>query len=248
MFKKMILSLMAASLLFLFSSQLMAETDIQTLGCILEPSQKLDVGSAAPGIIASIPVQRGEQVKRKQLLFKLRSGVQEANVSLARVKAEFAIRNKDRNTELYGDELLSSHERDEIETEALVAISELRIAEESLHMRSVQSPVSGMIIEKHYSTGEYVSDESVVEIAVLDPLYVEVLMPYESFRKFAIADQLLIKLAQPLLSEHLAKITIIDPIIDSASGTYRMRLELANKGNSIPAGVPCTIAYPDVEG
>ena len=193
-------------------------------------------------MIDKIPVQRGQKVSRKQLLFKLRSGVQEANVALGKVKAEFAYRNKERNTELYGDELLSTHERDEVETEALVALSELRVAEQTLEMRSVFSPVNGVVIERHYSAGEYISDESVVEIAVLNPLYVEVLMPYENFRRHAVGDKLQVNLAEPLSSEHIAKITIIDPIIDSASGTYRMRLELPNKGNAIPAGVPCQIA------
>jgi multidrug efflux pump subunit AcrA (membrane-fusion protein) len=48
-------------------------------------------------------------------------------------------------------------------------------------------------------------------------------------------------LPAPVNSQHRAKITIIDPIIDSASGTFRMRLELANKDYAIPAGVACQL-------
>jgi multidrug efflux pump subunit AcrA (membrane-fusion protein) len=39
---------------------------------------------------------------------------------------------------------------------------------------------------------------------------------------------------------HRAQVTVINPIVDSASGTFRVRLELPNPQYRIPAGVTCT--------
>jgi membrane fusion protein (multidrug efflux system) len=162
-------------------------------------------------------------------------------VSLATAKANFAERSAKRNEELFGDDLLSSHERDEIETEMLVAAMELKVKKEELAMRSVYSTVDGVVIERHNNASEYVSTDPVVEVAVLDPLYAEVLMPFERFSDFAKGQELTISLPFPINSSHKANITIIDPIIDSASGTFRMRLELPNKNYAIPAGVSCQL-------
>lgn len=235
--KKIIL----VSFLFLLPLTTSANNTVKTLGCMLEPSKKVAVSSPIASVIDNIPVKRGQKVKKNQLLFALRSGIESANVSLAQAKANFAERSAKRNEELYGDDLLSSHERDEIETEMLVAAMELKVKKEELAMRSVYSTVDGVVIERHNNAGEYVSTNPVVEVAVLDPLYAEVLMPFERFSDFSTGQTMTISLPFPINSSHEAKMTIIDPIIDSASGTFRMRLELPNKNYVIPAGVSCQL-------
>ena len=235
--KKIIL----VSFLFLLPLTTSANNTVKTLGCMLEPSKKVAVSSPIASVIDNIPVKRGQKVKKNQLLFALRSGIESANVSLAQAKANFAERSAKRNEELYGDDLLSSHERDEIETEMLVAAMELKVKKEELAMRSVYSTVDGVVIERHNNAGEYVSTNPVVEVTVLDPLYAEVLMPFERFSDFSTGQTMTISLPFPINSSHEAKITIIDPIIDSASGTFRMRLELPNKNYVIPAGVSCQL-------
>lgn len=215
--------------------------DISTLGCMLEPSETIEVSSPVTSVIEKIEVKRGQKITKGQLLFKLRSGVESASVGLAKAKSNFAQRNAERNSELFGDDLLSTHERDEIETEKLIAAMELTVKQEELAMRSIYSTVDGVVTDRHNNVGEYVSTSPVIEVAVLDPLYVEVLMPFENFRDYSTGGILDVVLPEPVSGRHSAKITIIDPIIDSASGTFRMRLELANANYSIPAGVACRL-------
>jgi multidrug efflux pump subunit AcrA (membrane-fusion protein) len=139
--------------------------DISTLGCMLEPSKKVEISSPLASVIEKIPVMRGEKVKKGQLLFKLRSGVESAGVELAFAKSNFAERNALRNAELFGDDLLSNHERDEIETEKLIAAMELKVKQEELAMRTVYSPVDGVVIDRYNSIGEYVSTNPVLDVA-----------------------------------------------------------------------------------
>ena len=223
-------------------SVMAAGEPINTLGCILEPSKRLKISSPVPSVIEALPVDRGQRIKKGDLLFELQSGIQKAAVNLAEVKAGFASRNKERNANLYGEDLLSSHERDEIETEYLVAKMELEAAQEELALRKVYSTVSGVITDKHNSEGEYVTTEPVLELAVLNPLNVEVLMPFELFREYRVGSSLTVTLPAPVSGSYPAKIVIIDPIIDSASGTFRMRLELSNRDYKIPAGVACELS------
>mgnify|MGYP003346780470 CR=1 FL=1 len=41
-----------------------------------------------------------------------------------------------------------------------------------------------------------------------------------------------------------AEITVVNRIIDSASGTFGVRLEMPNPNHALPAGLPCTVTFP----
>jgi hypothetical protein len=49
----------------------------------------------------------------------------------------------------------------------------------------------------------------------------------------------------PDAGERMAKVTLVDRIIDPASNTFRVRLELPNPGNDLPAGLRCKVAIGD---
>jgi membrane fusion protein (multidrug efflux system) len=40
-------------------------------------------------------------------------------------------------------------------------------------------------------------------------------------------------------------VVIVDRVIDAASGTIGVRLKLPNPDYHIPAGLKCTVAFPD---
>ncbi len=212
------------------------------LGCLVEPSRKIAVSSPIPGVLEQMRARRGETVKKGELLFQLRAGVQAATVELAKAKAEFARRNLKRNTNLYTEEMLSEHERDEIETESLIAQKELQVAREELALRRVKSPAAAIVVDRHNEAGEFISNEPVLNLAVLNPLNVELLISSEKFGQFEAGDTLSLLVPYAPDGEYKAKITIVDPIIDPSSATFRVRASLENPDLSIPSGVSCTLA------
>ncbi len=42
---------------------------------------------------------------------------------------------------------------------------------------------------------------------------------------------------------HVASVTIVDRVIDAASGTFGVRLELPNPKHEIPSGLHCQLAF-----
>jgi multidrug efflux pump subunit AcrA (membrane-fusion protein) len=39
-------------------------------------------------------------------------------------------------------------------------------------------------------------------------------------------------------------VTVVDPVVDAASGTIGIRLELPNPGHRLPAGTKCEVRFP----
>jgi multidrug efflux pump subunit AcrA (membrane-fusion protein) len=44
-----------------------------------------------------------------------------------------------------------------------------------------------------------------------------------------------------------ATVDAVDPIIDAASDTFRIRLALPNPGNAIPAGIRCSVRFANIK-
>lgn len=215
----------------------------ETFECIIEPHVEVEISSAVPGIVEAVEVERGDEVKRGQVLLRLVSGVELAAHDLAKARAEFARRKNERNADLVEERLISSNEKDQIETEALLAQLELRESKERLARRTVRSPIDGVVAEVDVSPGEYVSDEEIIELAQLHPLNVEVVVPVSVHGRIARGMQATVRPEFPFEGDRIATVIIVDRVVDAASGTFGVRLELPNPKRELPGGLKCVVEF-----
>lgn len=208
------------------------------LSCLLEPSQQVDISSQAPGVVNVVHMERGDQVRKGQKLLELDSAIQNAAYVTAKARASFAKRKVARNKNLLEKKLLSDLERDELLTEAELAKLMLKEAQALVKQRTVYSPINGVVVQKNISVGEYVGSEPVAKLVALDPLYVEVIMKSDVYG--SLAKGMTVEV-QPERDgrRYEGKIKIVDKIIDAASGTFGVRIELPNPDFILPAGLKC---------
>ncbi len=239
------------------------------LECLIEPNQVVNVGTQEEGVIESILAERGDFVEADQTLAKLESSVEQATLALAKATADmdadlrtgtvnlaFTRRKEKSNNALFLKKVISNHEMDEAKTDvrlaawALYKAKEIRYrakidqnrAEVVLNRRSIQSPISGVVMERFLSPGELVKDRPLMKIAQLDPLKVEVIVPVSQYGTIKPGMKAVVKPESPLEGEYIAKVTIVDPVIDAASGTFGVRLELPNPNYQLPGGLRCTVS------
>lgn len=211
--------------------------------CLLEPHVVVNISSSVAGILDEVSVERGDQVSKGQIIARLKSGVEQAAVDLAREKAEFSKRKVDRNAELIEKKLLSPHETDELVTDKQMADMELHQAEEVLDQRTIKSPIYGVVVERFLSSGEFVQSEPILKLAQLHPLNVEVIMPVEQVNRIKNGMTAEVLLDGPIKGKYNAKVVVVDRVIDAASSTIGVRLELPNPDYAIPAGLKCQVRF-----
>ena len=229
----------------LFSSKVFSEVPvIERFDCILEPNIEVNVSSPVPGVLDKLKVDKGDRVTEGEPIIFLKSRVEKAAVNLAKARYEFAKRKVERNEEMYQDELISAHEKDEIITEAKVAEMELEESDEIFKLRTVRSPINGVVSKRNNSRGEYVGSDPILTMVSIDPLYVEVIVPVERFGSIEKGMVAEIFPESPVGGTYKAKVIIVESVIDAASGTFGVRLELANSDHKIPAGLKCKIEFP----
>jgi RND family efflux transporter MFP subunit len=237
---------------------------------LIEPTLTTNVGSNTPGILESVNVDRGDMVKEGQVVASLQAGVEKSTMELAKARAEldatikskkaemeFADRSKQRKKELYEKKTLSFQEWDEAETRRMLAelalneaLEAKRLAEleykrsvEVVKRMSIRSPVNGVVIERYLHQGEYIEDKPVLKLAQIDPLHVEVIMPVSVLGSVKVGMFAEVKPEAPVGGVYKAKVTIVDRVVDAASGTFGVRLELPNPDYKLPPGLKCKVLF-----
>jgi RND family efflux transporter MFP subunit len=239
--------------------------------CLIEPSMTVDLGSSIRGVAEEVLVKRGDVVEKGDILVRLESGVQHASVALAKARAgntaelasaeegmKLAEKLHIRLEDLYKDRNVSQQMLDEAESQAFIAKSdwhqarenqllaelELNQSVEILSMRTITSPISGIVVDRMVSPGELVTeDQTIMQLANIDPLYVEVIMPAADFGRVLSGSLATVVPAEPIGGQYEGRVTIVDNIIDAASGTFGVRIELSNADKALPAGLNCVVEF-----
>lgn len=245
-------------------------SNVEDFDCLISPDVVVEVSSHVSGVLETVDVKVSDRVEKGQVLATLLSTVEQTTVALARARVEaeselkiaqehwsLRARKLRRGEELLKKKAISQNEVDELRSErrlasleilrarenSLLAQRELDRAIEGLNLRTLKSPISGLVVEKFKSSGEFVQNEPVVKLAGLDPLRVEVILPVAMFGQIALGDLAEIMPEEPVSGVYQAKVTGTDYVIDAASGTFGVRLELPNPEYSLPGGLKCDIHF-----
>ena len=215
------------------------------LECLLEPSMVASVGSPVDGILEQVLVDRGDHVRKGQVVARLQSGIEAAQVKVSEARVEFSRRKVERNEALFAQQLISAQERDEMVTEMQLNQEELKRNQEALRLRTIVSPLEGVVVERRMAPGESIrTDKSVVlKLAQINPLHVEVIAPAELFGSLRSGATGSVNLEPFFPGTHRARVTVVDKLIDAASGPLGVRLQLPHPNNKIPAGIKCSVVF-----
>lgn len=244
----------------------------QPLGCLIEPREVTEIGSQTVGVLDKVYVERGEFVRKGQVLASMRADVERAalGVAVSRAQAEADLRaaqaNRDFNRQrlvraedLYNKKFVSQQAVDQARTESDVAEQKLAQAREQrrvtrqevglasaqLSQRTIRSPIEGVVLERYRAAGERIEERPILKVATLDPLRVEVFMPVAQFSQVRPGMSATVTPDLPNAAERAAKVVLVDRVIDPASNTFRVRLELPNANHELPAGLRCKVAIGD---
>lgn len=260
---------LTAAFLALAASVARAETT--TFDCLAEPAQRVQIGTPVTGLLASVEVGRGTRVMPGDVLARLESTVEEANVSLARAQAEadeavraqqtrltLAEADLSRSKKLVNSGSVATSKVEELEAtveiakrdldtekrKMLLAKIELQRQQALLDRQSIRSPIKGFVADQSLRAGEFVRQDSpIMTIVQIDPLYVEAYVPVTLWGKIVAGSPGSVILDQPDRQSRPAKVTVVDKVFDAASGTFGVRLELPNPDDLIPAGQRCQVEF-----
>jgi hypothetical protein len=81
-----------------------------------------------------------------------------------------------------------------------------------------------------------------MRVAEIDPLNVEVILPASMYGSVQQGDRAEVSPETPA-GKFVARVRVVDRVINAASGTFGIRLELPNEKQLIPAGAKCRVKF-----
>lgn len=246
-------------------------------GCLIEPAQMVEVGSPVTGRIDRVHVKRGDWVKKMQTLATLESDAERAASELAKFKSqqvgpsrmaeskmEFSKKKLDRRQEMASQKLMALQDSEDTEAEFRLAESELQVAKENrqiaklelqqqndlLNLRTIKSPLEGVVVDQGAFQGEVFelgsNKKYIFKVAEMNSLRVHVILPKNVFGELKYGMGANVTPEIPQGSIYSAKVNMVDRLIDAASGTFVVFLEMPNPKLEIPAGVKCKVVFPEL--
>lgn len=215
----------------------------------------------AKGQVLAVLESRAEQAAAELAKYK---SEQIGPTKLAESRTEFSKRKFERRRSLADEKLMAVQERDDAEAEFRLAESELDVAKENrqiariefrqqsslLNLRTIRSPFDGVVVDQTAYPGEVVepggNGKSILKLAQLDPLRVHVILPKDAFGKVDTGMSIDISPEIPAGSRYIAKVKSVDRMIDAASGTFVVLLEMPNSKLETPSGVKCRAVFADI--
>ena len=243
--------------------------------CMIEARQSVEIRSSVEAVIESVRVRRGDLVRKGQVLVTLESGPERAALALAQSRAQnqgeiklaearldIATKKLKRAEDLFKQNFISANSRDEAEADFRLASEEVLRATENqriamleaqrtaeiLALRTVRSPITGVVVDVMRRPGEFGAisfKDPIMTLAEIHPLHVEAVLPAKMYGKVRFGQRAIVIPEPPIGGRYRTTVTVVDRVVDAASGTMGVRLELANPKGAIPAGVRCRVDFLD---
>jgi membrane fusion protein, heavy metal efflux system len=246
----------------------------QPLGCLIEPERVVEIGSQVIGVVDKVNVERGDVVRKGQVLATLRADVERASVGVAssRSQVQADIRaaeanlallqiTQKRQETLVHMRFVSEQSLDKARADTEIAkqklalsreelrtsSSELSLARAQLDQRTIRSPIDGIVTDRNIEPGERVEEKALFRIAKINPLRVEMVVSATSYGSISKGMEFKVVPQLPNIPTLDAKVTLVDKLIDGASNTFRVRAEIQNPNSEIPSGLRCKVELPETE-
>ncbi|WP_201158154.1 efflux RND transporter periplasmic adaptor subunit [Rhodobaculum claviforme] len=247
------------------------------VSCLIQPEDTVRLATPVAGIVAEVPVERGDIVTAGTVVARLDSTLEDIALALAEARAAnpsrihslearvaFLEAQLDRNERLATRDAVPEATVQESRLERAVARLELDEAHLArtlagieadqsralLAQKTLRAPIAGVVTERLISPGEFRDPQQghLVTIARLDVLRVEAFAPIAHYAELEVGREVTIRPEAPFGGAWPATITIIDRVFDAATATFGLVMRLENADLLLPAGLRCEVDFTAPDG
>jgi len=205
--------------------------------------QGADLSLQVPGIVTEIDFQSGEDVKKGQVLLRLRADDDEARLRALQATADLARITYERDRRLPPGRVISQATLDSDAANFENAEAQVATQRAIVDQKTLRAPFSGHLGIRAVDLGQYLpAGTTVVGLQALDTLFADFYLPQQDLSR--------IKVGQPIAAaidayperEFPGRIAAINPSVDPSSRNVLVRAELANPGHLLLPGMFATLA------
>jgi membrane fusion protein, multidrug efflux system len=211
-----------------------------TLSSQLYVEHDATVYARSPGVVESILVDLGGRVAAGQPLARLESTDQRIVLDQAKERLVNAARNLERQRALKNAGVVTQADSERVELEHHEAQLELRKAQRDYDLTRITAPFAGVVTARSARIGRLVnSGDSLFRVTALRPMLAAVHVPEASGAGLHVGSPA--EVVGPNGSTAEARVVRASPIVDAASGTRELILQLSSSPPPLTPGTSVTV-------
>ncbi len=214
-----------------------------------EPFKTINMSSSEQGVIAEMLVEEGAIVKKTQVVARLDTATLAAELDIAKAEAKLQATRLKRLEDLSSANRSTPEELDRARTDLTIKEAQKRKIEAQIEVRTLRSPVDGIVTEIKRDPSEAVSaaNPHVMTVVQVDKLIVNLFLPPSRATCFKVGAATNLQLLDEKATTP-ATVEFVSPVTDSASGTVRVKFVIQNADGAHRSGGRCTLADNGDEG
>lgn len=191
-----------------------------------------------PGVVVGIDFDSGHRVERGDVLVRLDTSQEKAQLASAQAGLELAKLNLERMGQLREKKVVSEAEHDRSDAEAKQA--EARVAEirAAIERKTIRAPFDGVLGIRQINLGQYLNaGEAVVPLQSMNPVHINFSLPQQDVAGLKVGAEVRVSADSIALGNAVGRITAINSVVDEATRNVEVQATLHNPDGRLRPGM-----------
>ena len=196
------------------------------------------VSADLPGIVAGIDFESGSSVTAGDVLVRLDTSQERAQLAAAQARRELARLNLERSRQLLAKQVAAQAEYDQVAAVAAEADAQVGEIEATIERKRIRAPFAGVLGIRQVNLGQYLkAGDPVVPLQTMDPVYVNFTLPQQEMSSLRIGAQVVAAAESAAIGGLEGRITAINSQVDEATRTVQVQATFRNSDHRLRPGM-----------
>lgn len=201
----------------------------------LEAENDVQIVSRIQGPVVELVAEEGMRLKKSDLMLKIDEAEALAEVDIAQVALNEAIRAHERAEAARESEIISQEVYDTALARLESAQAQLTNAKINYGYTVVRAPFDGIVVERHVKLAENVTaNQELFRFSDFDPLLCKIQVPEKELSRLQKGQTAYVNVEAWPDERFQASVLRISPVVDATTGTIRVTLEVRARGKLSP--------------
>jgi membrane fusion protein (multidrug efflux system) len=196
------------------------------------------VAAELGGVVAQVNFQNGGEAKKGDVLLKLDSSYEEAQLHTAEADLELARANLQRTRDLAARKVVSKQELDAAQSafgQKQGAVDNMRAF---ITKKELRAPFDGQLGIRQVNVGQSIdARQPVVQLTALDPVFVDFALPQQELSKLAPGLEAHVRTDAVPGREFKGKLTALNSMVDTVTRNVTLQATLENPDHALKPGM-----------
>jgi membrane fusion protein (multidrug efflux system) len=191
-----------------------------------------------PGVVESIDFESGRRVNAGDVLVRLDSSQERAQLAAAEAQRDLAKLNLDRSRQLLEKGVVAQADFDQLAAQAKQAEARVGEIRATIERKKIRAPFAGVLGIRQVDLGEYLNAGTpVVPVQSMDPIYVNFSLPQQQVASLRIGAEVRVSADSIAIVHTVGKITAINSIVDEATRNVQVQATFENPHGVLRPGM-----------